>query len=125
MEENPRLLWGYVEVALRPRRVAGETSWRQTLNRVYAEALAALGQPPAPELSRENCAVVNEHWPSAKLAATPRPLGKPGEADGPAPMLVIRRRGQDVLIEGAARAERIARSGAAALHSVVRIDAPD
>ena len=125
MEDNPRLLWGYVEVALRPLRASGETGWRQTLNRVYGEALAALGLPPGPELSRESCAIANEHWPSARVAATPRPAAPAGEAAGNTPMLVVRRRGQDVLIVGAGRAERIVRSGAAALQSVVGIDAPD
>ena len=126
MEDNPRLLWGYVETALRPRRTAADASWLQGLNRIYREALCDLALPPAPALGREACDIVNEHWSGEQVARTPRAPAFLEGAPQIAPMIAVRSGdGRCVLIHGAARAELIAANGAPGPHSVVVIVAAE
>ena len=125
MEDNPRLLWGYVEVALRPRRSAEDASWLAALNRIYREARCALGLPPAAALTREGCEIANEHWPTEQVARARRVPASSEAASEIVPMLAVRPcDGDCILIDGAARAERIASAGAPGQHSVVVILAP-
>lgn len=122
MEENPRLLWGYVEVALRPHRRPEDASWQAALNRLFQETLQRLGLPPGPPLSRASCAIRNEHWSSERIAATPRAHAGAEPAFDGTPILVVRRRdGGEAIVDGASRANKIAGSGAPGPHSVVVI----
>lgn len=126
MEDNPRLLWGYVEVALKPHRAAGEARSMETLNRLYRAAAAEVGLPPPGEpLSRAACGVVNEHWPLERIAATPRRRSEDEPALAGTPLLVVRRPdGSELIVDGAKRAEKLLRAGAPGPHSVVVIESP-
>ena len=125
MEENPRLLWGYVEVALRPRRTAADATWMAALNRIYLETLHAVGLPPGPALSQQTCDIANEHWSTEQVAGASCVPALVEAAPQTTPMLAVRRAGSCVLIDGAARAGRIAAEGGPGLYSVVVIVAPD
>jgi hypothetical protein len=125
MEENPRLLWGYVEIALRPRRTVADATWMAALNRIYLETLRALGLPPGPALSQRTCDVANEHWSIEQVVGASRVPASVEAAPQTTPMLAVRRAGSCVLIDGAARAGRIAAEGSPGPHSVVVIVAPD
>lgn len=126
MEDNPRLLWGYVEVALRPRRSAEDATWLDALNRIYREIRRALGLPPGAALTRGACGIANEHWPTELLARARRAPTSAEAAPQAIPMIAVRLSdGGCILIDGADRAERIASAGAPGRHSVVVILAPE
>jgi len=125
LEDNPRLLWGYVEVALKPHRAAGEARSIETLNRLYQAALRATKQPPGPPLVRAECGIVNEHWPIERLAAAPRAQTKGEPALESTALLVVRRPdGSAVIVDGAKRANKLVAAKAIGPHSVVVIEAP-
>lgn len=122
MEDNPRLLWGYVEVALRPRRTAADATWTAALNRIHGETLEALGLPRGPALSRATCEIANEHWSVEQVARAPRIPDAVGAVPQATPMIAVRRAdGSCVLIDGAARAVRIVAECRPGPYSVVVI----
>jgi hypothetical protein len=125
LEDNPRLLWGYVEVALKPHRAAGEARSMETLNRLYRAAAAEAGLPPGPPLARATCGVRNEHWSLDRIAAAlpRRAAGEP--ALDSVPLLAVRRAdGTELIVDGARRAEKLIRLAAPGPHSVVVIESP-
>jgi len=126
LEDNPRLLWGYVEVALKPHRAAGEARSNETLNRLYRAAAAEAGLPPPGQpLARASCGVVNEHWSLARIAATPRRNSEGEPSLEGTPLLVIRRPdGSELILDGAKRAAKLIREGSQGPHSVVVIECP-